>query len=450
MWVNKMNNRALVTGLQELRKDKRKQNLLIITEHPPMSYRPAGERILHTALAGSSVFESVIVLSLRGMRKQGQQGKTGYEHPSKTLLYAVKFARGMLYPLAALFDPIKFVVLFVYGFILCKRYKPLCILASMPPLETGASAWLLSKYGTPALVIDLRDDWESAVRTQFGRYFPLVVFNFIPKIASKVYSNAFIIFTATETIANTLQERGVATQTLLVPNGADTSIFIPQNESVRKRIRAKYNLPLDRVIIVYCGSGTISYYRLDIVLSCVKFLPQEVKDKIYVVFYVYSGSNQLKQMLSRLGIADKIVDIRDPLPRKSLAEVLAACDVGMVPFDSDAYLLCARSTKLYEYLSSGLYVISSGPKRGELDMFFSANPALGLFVQPSANDFARSLSHILETTEDLFSDDLRKLRHSFIKRNFDRKSIMETTMKALLERVQHNDILNYTRNRDYG
>jgi glycosyltransferase involved in cell wall biosynthesis len=412
----------------------KKYTLLIMTEHSPKSYMPSSERVLHMALASSSFFKSVMVFSLRSVRKRSWSRQSGHDHSSQVLLYAINFVRAMLYPLSALFDPIKFVILLVHSFILFKRYKPLFVIASMPPLEIGLSAWLLAKRKTSKLIIDLRDDWESAREVQLGRYFPARIFRALSMVSKKIYSDALVVFVATSTIAYNIGRRGVTTQTLLVPNGADTSIFVPQNESVRKRIRAKYNLPLDKVILVYCGSGTISYYRLDIILSCVKFLPKEVKDKIYVVLYVYSGAKQLKQMLSKLGIADKIVDIRDPLPRKNLAELLRACDVGIVPFDSDAYLLCARSTKLYEYLSSGLYVISSGPKRGELDMFFSANPALGLFIHPTVDDFARSLNHILETTEDLFSDNLRKLRHSFIKRNYDRKSIMETTMKALLER----------------
>ena len=430
--------------------ENKKRTLFIMTEHSPKSYMPSGERILHMALASSFFFESVIILSLRSVGKQSWKRQSRHDRNSKVLLYAVNFVRAVLYPLSALFDPVKFLVFLVHSFMLSKRYKPLFIVASMPPLEIGLSTWLLTKRKTSKLIIDLRDDWESARRVQLGRYFPAITFRALSMVAKKIYSEALVVFAATPTIAHALERREVTPPPILVPNGADTSIFIPQNESVRKKIRAKYNLPLDKVIIVYCGSGTISYYRLDIILSCVKFLPQEVKDKIYIVLYVYSGSNQLKQMLNRLGTVDKIVDIRDPLPRKSLAEVLAACDVGMVPFDSDAYLLCARSTKLYEYLSSGLYVVSSGPKGGELDMFFSANPALGLFIRPSAEDFAHAISHILKTPEDFFSDDLRKLRHSFIKKSYDRKSIMETTMKALLERVQRNDTLNYMRNRDHG
>ena len=422
-------------GLQELRVGKTKQTLLIITEHPPKSHSPSGERILHAALAGSSVFKSVIVLSLWGGRKRHWQGQTK-QHETRVSLKAVNFVRGMLYPLRDILDPIKFLVFFVHALTLSKRYKPLCILASMPPFETGICAWLLSKCGSSELAVDLRDDWESAVATQLKRYFPAAVFHILSLITNKVYQSAFVIFAATQTIGDTVRKRGVTTPIILVPNGADTSVFLPKNEGLRRNIRMKYNLPQDKIVAVYCGSGTILYYRLDVVLSCLNFLPPEVKDKIYVVFYVYDGTEKLEQEQKELGIAGSILEIRGPLPRESLAEVLAACDIGLLPFDDKAYLLCARSTKLYEYLSSGLYVICSGPEGGELDAFFSANPALGLFIRPNAKDFALSVGNILKVRGDLLGDDLRESRHSFIEKNYDRRAVMKVAMKDLLERVQ--------------
>ena len=424
-------------NLPELREGTRGQTLLIITEHPPKSYSPSGERILHAALAGGSVFESVNVLSLRGGKKRDYQGQSE-RRDSRVSLKAVNFVRGMLYPLVDIFDPIKFLVLLVHGFTMSKRYKPPYIFASMPPLETGLTAWLLSKRKGSTLVIDLRDDWESAVGTQLRRFFPRLIFRVLATITNKIYSSAFVIFVATQTIADTVRKRGVTTQFVLVPNGADTSVFVPKSESLRMKIRRKYNLPLDKVVAVYCGSGTILYYRLDHILASVRFLSQEVKDRIYMVFYVYNGFEELKQMQKELGIEGNVLEVRGPLPRKCLAEVLSSCDVGLLPFGDDAYLLCARSAKLYEYLSSGLYVISSGPKGGELDELFSGDPTLGMFVYPSAKDFALSVSDILRKGEYLFSDGLRKSRHSFIRKDYDRRNIMETAMKDLLERV-HSD-----------
>lgn len=423
-----------------------RQTLLIITEHPPNSYSPSGERIFHTALASGSFFENVIVLSLCGVRKLDSNRQRGQGAGSGVWVYAVNFVRAMLYPLSKLFDPVKFLVLFVHGLLLSRRYKPSCILASMPPFETGMSAWGISKCLPSVFIMDLRDDWESAVGNELGRYFPAAVFNVLSLITNKIYSSAFVIFAATQTIIDTVRRRGVTTQTVLVPNGADTSVFLPKSESARRNIRLKYSLPQDKVVAVYCGSGKTPYYRLDYVLSSVKFLSSDVKNRIFVVLYVYDGSDKLKLMQNKLGITQDILEIRDPLPRKSLAEVLSACDLGLLPFAEDAFLLCARSTKLYEYLSSGLYVLSSGPKGGELEEFFSVDPALGLFVRPGAENFALYLSDLLKDKEDLLSDDLRKLRHSFIRENYDRTDIMKKAMNFLIERVQSNNKVNCIRN----
>jgi glycosyltransferase involved in cell wall biosynthesis len=418
-----------------------------MTEHPPKSYSPSSERILHAALAGGSIFHSVIVLSLRGSRKRDQRGQTE-RLDNRVLLKAVNFVRGMLYPFVDILDPIKLLVFIVHGFALSKRYKPSCIFASMPPLETGLSAWLLSKIKGSTFVIDLRDDWESAMGTQLKLFFPTVIFKIVATIINKVYSSAMVIFAATQTIADTIKKRGINTQTVLVPNGADTSVFIPQSESFRERTRMRYNLPLDKVVAVYCGTGIILYYRLDQILASVRFLSQEVKERIFIVFYVYDGAEKLRHMQKELGITDTVVEIRDPLPRQSLAEVLAASDVGLIPFDDKEYLLCARSTKLYEYLSSGLCVVCSGPKGGELDTLFSAYTTLGLFIHPSAYDFAFSLEHILKNEDDWFSEDMRKFRHSFIKGNYDRNIVMKRAMKALVDCVQCNVNLSRIQSRD--
>jgi len=227
--------------------------------------------------------------------------------------------------------------------------------------------------------------------------------------------------------------RGVNTHMVFAPNGADTSVFLPQGDEIRGQIRLKYALPRDKVVVVYCGSGVNPYYRLDLLLFSVRSLPDEVKEKSFFVFYVYNGIEYLKVLKDKLGISDSVVEIRDPLPRAVLAEVLAACDVGLVPFDDKPYLLCARSSKLYEYLSAGLYVISSGPEGGELDRFFSARPDLGLFTLPRVGDFVHVFSRVVKRMNGLFDEDYRALRHSFIKENYDRKKIMKKTMKAIAE-----------------
>ena len=300
----------------------------------------------------------------------------------------------------------------------------------------------LAKLLGVKLIVDLRDDWESSMESQLARYIPIKLIRPLFKIANKMYSFSTSILVVTETIGDAIRMRGGNSHIVFAPNGVDTSVFLSQGDEIRGQIRLKYNLPRDKVVVVYCGSGVNPYYRLDMLLFSVRSLPDEVKEKGFFVFYVYNGIEHLKALKDRLGISDSVVEIRDPLPRAVLAEVLAACEVGLVPFDDKPYLLCARSSKLYEYLSAGLYVISSGPEGGELDRFFSARPDLGLFTLPRVGDFVHIFSRVIERTNGLFGDDYRGLRHSFIKENYDRQKIMKEAMRAVAEVSpnQHGDV----------
>lgn len=410
-------------------------SLLIITGASPESYSPAGERVRQLALASKSKFSKAMVLGLHKTRKDNKQGGGGKE--SNVSLYTINFSRAVPYPLVVLFDPVKMLMLLAYSLILSARIKPSCILASMPPLETGISAWILAKLKRKPLLIDLRDDWESAANALLKRYFSKASVVILSIVTKKIYSTACAILAVTQTIAETVQERGVGAKVLLVPNGADTNVFGPLDQKVRKKMRQECELPLDKTVVVYSGSGISPYYRLDIALSSIKSLAKDAVREVFFVFYVYNGVDRLEKLQRKLGIPKSQLEIRNPLPRNQLANVLAACDVGLVPFDAKPYLLCARSTKIYEYLSSGLFVICSGPKGGELDVLLSSNKEFGMFVFPSVENFVKAFRFVLESGGNSLSEDLRSLRYSFISDNYDRQDVMTRAMDTLFPDVYH-------------
>jgi glycosyltransferase involved in cell wall biosynthesis len=310
------------------------------------------------------------------------------------------------------------------------KYRPSIIVASMPPLETGGGGWLLGILLRKRLIIDYMDDWESSMKEQLTRYVPSVVMMPAFEFARSIYKTCDGILAATPTLVRRLYQRRVDKQTILVPNGADTEIFSPKDETSRKKIKLNYSLPLSKMVVAYCGS-TNTYYRLDLLLISIKSLPNHVKEKMFFVFYLYGDIDRFRRLKNHLGIPDEVLEIRGALPRKALSEVLAGCDVGLVPFDDMPFLLYAMSTKLFEYLSAGVYVVSSGPKGGELDSFFSKNTNCGVFVEPTATDYADTFLEIAESGEDLFDGDNRELRHLFIEENFDSRKIMLYAMDRL-------------------
>lgn len=404
-------------------------SFLIITEDSPSSYSPAGERTRYMALACSSVSKSVRVLTLN--RKQSES-ECGTGSDSSMLLYSINFGRGMPYPVSAFFDPVKLLIFFAYGLMVCRRTKISHIVASMPPFETGASACLLARLLKKELIIDLMDDWEASVEWNLRRFIPLKLLKLLFRAANRIYSCSNGILAVTLTIARTVRHRNVYVPTILAPMGTDASIFLPQDRISRRESRPKYGLPKDKTIVVYCGSGSNPYYRLDKILSAAKCIENDANSRIFFVFYLYNGVEYYQQLKGQLHIPNSLIDIRGPLPRCELSKVIGACDVGLVPFDDERYLLCARSTKLYEYLSSGLYVISSGPEGGELDSFFSENPECGVFVKPDVKNFADALSEAAKGRRDLFGDDRRVFRHLFIKRNYESQEILTKSLAHII------------------
>lgn len=411
---------------EELTKTNLDHTVLIMSRHPPHLYGPAWERVRHLALASGSIFGNTFVLTLCSNAK----GATKNVGP-RVLLHEVRLTRELPYPINAYFDPVKFILLFVHGFLLSLRYRPSHILASMPPSEVGVSAWLVAKFLGINLVIDLRDDWESAVGWGLSSYIPAELLKVVFWLARKVYSFATAILVATQTIAERVEKRGIETPLIVVSNGADTSVFFPQDGDTRKNIRMRCALPQNKVIMVYCGSGINPYYRLDKILSAVSSLSNDVKKHLFIVFYLYNGIEKVKGMKEKLSISDDLVVVREPVSRSVLAEIMAACDVGLVPFDDEPYLLCARSAKLYEYLSAGLYVIGSGPKGGELHRLFSLNPELGRFSLPYLKNFLDVFSWVIKRGVYIFDDNNRFLRHEFIRENYERKTIMIRAMREI-------------------
>lgn len=409
--------------------ERKDPSLLIISADSPESYSPSGERIRHLAVQSGLIFRGVAILSLKATKRREAARRNG----STVVLYEINFSRAMPFPFSAFFDPIMMLMFLVHGFILYRRIKPSYVLASVPPLEAGLSAWIISRLHGNKSVIDVRDDWESAIDVQLRKYFPKTLIGLLSALAKRTYDSARVMFAVTQTISKTIRKRGITTPVFLVPNGADTRVFKPTDVDVRIKKRSDWALPTDKTIIVYCGSAMNPYYRLDLTLRAIRGLPQNIVQNLLFVFYVYNGFDWLENLKHKLAIPDGAIEVRSPLPRSQLADVLSVCDVGLVPFDAEHYLLCARSTKLYEYLSSGLFVLCSGPKGGELDSFLSANPDLGLFTLPSVSDLVSAFRNVAERTENMYNDFYRKKRHAFIKANYDRRGTMRRAVSLMEE-----------------
>ena len=131
------------------------------------------------------------------------------------------------------------------------RGKYHLIYATSPPLFVGAAGIAIAAIKRAALLFEVRDLWpESAV--ELGELSNPTAIRLASRLENLCYSRAKKIIVVTQTILNTLADRGIPPEKLaLIPNGANTDLFQYQPDS-REHLREKIGLK-EKFVAVYAG-----------------------------------------------------------------------------------------------------------------------------------------------------------------------------------------------------
>ncbi|MBT8390616.1 MAG: glycosyltransferase family 4 protein, partial [Ignavibacteria bacterium] len=134
------------------------------------------------------------------------------------------------------------------------EYKPELVITSSPPIITALSAILISKVKRIPIIADLRDIWPE-IGFELGLIRNKTIFRILRVIESFILKNASILVVTAEGDRKNLISKNVeAKKIFVIYNGADTNLYIPIDETERKKIRISYNLPLDKKLLIYFGS----------------------------------------------------------------------------------------------------------------------------------------------------------------------------------------------------
>ena len=135
----------------------------------------------------------------------------------------------------------------------------------------------------------------------------------------------------------------------------------------KTKLREKYELPKDRIILVY--SGNLQAWQEP---DLIKFIAEKLsvhKDKI--AFLILSKDEKAEE----LGKCNSV--ILRTANRDEVGEYLSACDVGLLLRKQNVINEVADPTKLAEYLHAGLNLFISGV--GDFEPLLRDNPNAGYF-----------------------------------------------------------------------
>jgi len=243
--------------------------------------------------------------------------------------------------------------------------KPAVIIVSIPNVEQVLSSYVASRLVGAKLIVDIRDPHEDYI-IKSSKDLTRIFAKFLKKLNFAIYRRAEAVTTVTEGLVNYLAQQGV--KALLVPNGADVTVFRPYPN--RDGIREKFGLSNANVIVFngYLGD----YYNLDALFESLAELIKEDRSLVNKLKLMIIG-DILKQYretfvrrIKELDIKKQIVFLGIIRDQIALAQLLSACDVGLIPRVEDPFFDFSIPAKFYEYIACGLPVFVLARKGSEL------------------------------------------------------------------------------------
>jgi colanic acid biosynthesis glycosyl transferase WcaI len=217
------------------------------------------------------------------------------------------------------------------------------LLVESPPLLLGLAGVWLSRVKKAKLIFNVSDLWpESAVRLgvirerSFAHRLSL-------RLESFCYHHAWIVTGQSQSILQDIEQRFPGQRTLLLSNGADTSIFHPQNyeEETRRLLTAA-----DEFVVLYAGLHGLAQ-GLDQILEGAKALQSEGGYR-----FVFIGDGPCKQRLVLRAKSECIQNatFMDSIASSDMPRILLAADLIIVPLG--LHIPGAVPSKLYEAMAS--------------------------------------------------------------------------------------------------
>jgi len=301
--------------------------------------------------------------------------------------------------------------------------KPDAVIVSIPSANQLLALFILCKLLGIKLVIDYRDEFEEyQLSYKIGwMFWNRLLRNFLLAI----YRHSDLTITVTSAVAEGLKLRGIR-NVRVVHDGVDTHTFRPMCRSEARRI---LRIQEDCFVIIYLGYVYYAY-RLDTVLEALILLARKTKENKYLLLILGGGDVQrIRRYSHSLGVENAVRYIGPIKDATSVARILSAADVGIIPYDDNPLLKKTLSAKLFEYCACGLPVIATVPDGSILEKYIRKY-SLGIAV-PSLN--SQALSRAIEHIESrLRAGDALRLNVVSFARTYDKKKIA----KRLLSYIQ--------------
>jgi glycosyltransferase involved in cell wall biosynthesis len=302
-----------------------------------------------------------------------------------------------------------------------RRYD--VIVTSSPPITTEIPGIAVSLLGKP-WVTDIRDLWIDAA-VSLGH----IEAGGLPERAARRFQGFALrradrISVTTDATTRELEATygpGLASKTILIPNGVDVDVFHPSEPAGESD---------NRPVVIYTGNIG-SAQDLD---ACVRAMARLSNDDA-VLRLVGSGDvvPELKQLVEELSLGDR-VEFTGLVSRETVPELLNEATVGIAPLKDTDALKYAMPTKVYEYMACALPTLVTG---GDHIEWFINESGGGLHVENDPDRIAEVLDDLLD--DSTYRDELAERGYEHVVARYTRDGIARRLSDELSSLVDGPD-----------
>lgn len=310
-------------------------------------------------------------------------------------------------------------------YLLFNSYKPDIVISSSPPIFTSLAALIYAKIKGSKFIFDIRDVWPD-IGVELGILTNRYSIWGLSKIEKYLLENSDNILVTAEGDKKNINDKIKNSENCeIIYNGADTEIFKPINEIEKERIRNKYNVPIDKKVIIYFGSYNHGMNDIEILGD---FLTHEKFTSKNIHFLSIGSGDNLENLIKK--IKDKIsYTSMLSLPMEEVAKLVAASDISIIPRkkikkDTGGNI----PVKCFESWASGVPVLLSNIEDAEVSDIFNKCGA-GIRVD------ADNVEALVNGLDDLLNKDLKELSNmgrSYVIKNFDRRKQSRKLIETIL------------------
>jgi glycosyltransferase involved in cell wall biosynthesis len=330
----------------------------------------------------------------------------------------VSKGRGLLARLLNYFSFVSTALL--YG--LFKLRKADVLLVESPPLFLGITAMWLAKAKGAKLVFNVSDLWpESAV--QLGLVKNRMAIGLSERLEMRCYRRAALITGQTMGIVDNIRARCPNKIVLWIPNGVDLELM--ESIGALGDVRARHGIPSDAFVLAY--TGIIGHAQgLEVVLHAA----ERLHDRPEVLFLLV-GDGPERAGLIAMALQKGLSNVRfiDPMPRRDVLALVAACDGVVVPLRRNKLFQGAIPSKIFEALALGKPLLLG--VEGEAKRLFIDDGRAGLAFTPE------DPAALEQAVRRYLDDAALRAEHGangarYVRDRFDRRRITERLWEGML------------------